>query len=436
MRERLTTQRIEALQCPAGKKQVFLWDKDTRSLAVRATKNERAFVFQGTLDGRSIRITIGSCGTWTIAQARERARELQRMIDRGIDPRDEIRRQQQAAEAERQRRRAAQVLALDVWLRYCEERRSAWGPRHHADHLQLVQAGGEPKKRGPGLTQPGPLRELLSSPLAELDAQAVEAWAARHAPQRPTVARLALRLLSVFLNWCRAHPDYQHALPRDGNPAKSRKARETLGAPRAKKDALQREQLATWFAVARQQDPVIGTYLQTLLLTGARPGEILGLRWDGVDFEWRSLTIRDKVEGERTIPLAPYVARLLSALPRRGPYVFMSGRADGPISSPNHAALRVCRIAGVPPVTLHGLRRSFGTLAEWVEAPAGVVAQIMGHKPSAIAERHYRARPLDLLRQWHTRVEAWILQQAGIEQPKASGARSLALVVSANKQPR
>jgi hypothetical protein len=46
------------------------------------------------------------------------------------------------------------------------------------------------------------------------------------------------------------------------------------------------------------------------------------------------------------------------------------------------------------------------------------VAQIMGHKPSAIAEKHYRRRPLDLLRMWHTRIEVWILEQACIEQPK------------------
>jgi integrase len=65
-------------------------------------------------------------------------------------------------------------------------------------------------------------------------------------------------------------------------------------------------------------------------------------------------------------------------------------------------------------LTLHGLRRSFGTLAEWVECPAGVTAQLMGHKPSAIAEKHYRQRPLDLLRQWHVKIEAWVLEQAGI----------------------
>lgn len=50
-----------------------------------------------------------------------------------------------------------------------------------------------------------------------------------------------------------------------------------------------------------------------------------------------------------------------------------------------------------------------------MEVPAGIVAQIMGHKPSAIAEKHYIQRELDLLHLWHVKIESWILEQAGIE---------------------
>ena len=86
-------------------------------------------------------------------------------------------------------------------------------------------------------------------------------------------------------------------------------------------------------------------------------------------------------------------------------------------------------VAGIPKVAIHGLRRTFKNMAEWVEVPAGVTAQLMGHKPSAIAERHYTSRPLDLLRAWHVKIEAWILEQAGVEQPKEEQA-SLRLVKS------
>ena len=59
--------------------------------------------------------------------------------------------------------------------------------------------------------------------------------------------------------------------------------------------------------------------------------------------------------------------------------------------------------------------RSPHVLTEWLDVPAGVVAQIMGHKPSATAEKHYKRRPLDLLRMHHERIEAWILEEAGVE---------------------
>ena len=42
------------------------------------------------------------------------------------------------------------------------------------------------------------------------------------------------------------------------------------------------------------------------------------------------------------------------------------------------------------------------------------MAQLMGHKQSATAKKHYTVRPLDLLRVHHERIEAWILEQAGV----------------------
>jgi hypothetical protein len=59
------------------------------------------------------------------------------------------------------------------------------------------------------------------------------------------------------------------------------------------------------------------------------------------------------------------------------------------------------------------LRRSFASLTEWLEVPAGVVAQIQRRKPSATAEKHYKVSPLDLLRVHQERIEARILEQAG-----------------------
>ena len=423
-RVNLTAGAIGRFTCPAGKQQAFMRDSEAPGLRVRVTAaGAKSFVYEAKLNRQTIRRTIGDVKLWSIEQARTEARRLAVVLDNGQDPR-EIERQQQADKATAKAAAAVQAATVgEVWAVYLEARRPHWGARHHADHVKLVQAGGEVSKRGTrgrGVTVAGPLHSLMGLTLRDLTAPAIEAWAAREAQTRPTSARLAWRCLKAFLSWCAEQPEYAPVLP-SVNPAKTKKAREALGKAGIKQDALLREQLPAWFAAVRSiGNATVSAYLQTLLLTGARPGEVLAMRWDDLNTQWRGLTIRDKVEGERVIPLTPYVWHLLAALPRRNEFVFSSNPRGGtkkaaPISSPNNPLAQACKVAGISPITLHGLRRSFKSLTEWLECPAGVVAQIMGHKPSATAEKHYTVRPLDLVRIHHERIEAWILEQAGVQ---------------------
>lgn len=262
--------------------------------------------------------------------------------------------------------------------------------------------------------------------LSELSPERVKAWLKTENFARPTKTALAFRLLRAFVGWCEEHPDYRGIV--DTESCSQKRVRQEVAKGNSKaSDTLQREQLAAWFNAVRSiGNPVTAAYLQTVILTGARRDEILSLRWTDVDFQWHSLSIADKVEGLRIIPLTPYVASLLATLPRRKdkegkplPWVFSSPTAaSGRIQDPRLQLDKACMVAGIPKVTVHGLRRTFKNMSEWAESPAGVTAQLMGHKPSAIAERHYTSRSLDLLRKWHVKIEAWMLEQAGIEQPK------------------
>ena len=424
-----TAGRVSAFKCPPDKKQAFLWDATAQGLGLRTTPTGKpAYVFQAEYLGKAIRITIGGVEAWSIPQAREKARELQRLIDEGTDPRM-VKREALAAASEQQARETAQAVTVaQAWGEYIEARKPHWGELHLRDHIGMMAEGGEPKKRGKGLTTPGPLAAFAPMRLADLTPQAIEAWAQREGTERPARARLAKSLLQGFLNWCQEQSQFAQALPTQGITI-TRQARQNLGKAKPKTDSLAREQLPAWFeAVQSITNPTIAAYVQTLLLTGARPNEILALKWEQLDTRWRGITLRDKdesrggAEGFRVIPLTPYVHCLLANLPRRSEYVF-SGETGKPLHKPNTRHTQACAVAGLPHITLHGLRRSFGSLAEWLELPAGVVAQIQGHKPSATAEKHYRVRPLDLLRVHHEKLEAWILEQAGIafeaqEQPQ------------------
>ena len=406
-----TGAKVSKFKCPSEKGQAFMWDSTTKGLGLRATPSGKpSYVFQALYQGKDVRLTIGSPDSWALPQAQEKARELQRNIDEGKDPRD-LKRDALAAQVQSDAlNKAGNLTVQEVWTVYIEQRRSYWGPLHYQDHINKTKTGGLPSaKRGDKrLTTAGPLATFMPLPLKDLDQATIEAWAVKEGRLRPTSARLAWRLLTVF----------------------------------------QKGQLKDWFAATQQiHNPTISAALQVLLLTGARLNEVLTIRWEDVNIQWKGVTINDKVEGAREIPLTPYVEHLITSLPRRNGYVFASARSldmsphniarrkrkanargqqasvgsmvetsvKGHISVPNTSHTRACRTVGLGGLTLHGLRRSFKSLTEWLEVPVGVVAQIQGHKPSATAEKHYTVRPLELLRVHHEKIERWILEQACIE---------------------
>ena len=411
-----TAGRVSGFKCPPNKAQAFLWDATAPGLGLRATPaGKPAYVFQGVYQGATIRLTIGSPDAWSIPDAQAKARELQRLIDEGKDPR-ELKREALAAHAEKQAAAAANAVTVgEAWERYLEQRRPFWGERNYLDHVRMAQAGGEKRKRLPGVkTMPGPLAELMPLRLVELTAPAIEAWAAKEAQDRPARVRLALRLLKAFMRWAATEPDLKGKA--DPTATSAKKVREVAGKAKPKNDYLQREQLPAWFAHVRQiQNPAIAAYLQCLLLTGARREELAELKWEDVNFQWRGMELKDKIEGRRAVPLTPFVAHLLATLPRRNEWVFSSPTsASGRLTEPSIAHRQACTAAGLE-LTLHGLRRSFASLCEWLDIPGGISAQIQGHAPQGVREQNYIRRPLDLLRVHHERIEAWILEQAGVQ---------------------
>lgn len=441
-RIKLTPGRIEAAQCPDSKQQVILRDAEQPGLGLRVTAGSKSYIFQGKLAGQVIRMTLGDTQTLTLSEARDKAAELRAVIRAGRDPRI-VKAERTAADlAQRESAKRGNVPALEAWNEYMKVRaRVKWSARTLLDHQRLSDPGGRPKtrgrKKGEGdTTQPGPLYDLLQRPLAEITDEAVQAWLSEQ-QHRPTVARFAYVRLRAFLRWCEGRAAYKGI----AQPAavEAKEVKELVPSPKARTDTLERQHLAAWFdAVLKLDNPVHSAYLQTVLLTGARREEVAKLQWSDVDFRWNTIRIDGKT-GERIIPLPRYLKSVLLKLKaindtppnvknikgepaqewKASKWVFPSRTAkSGYIAEPRLSHQRALKMAGLPHVTIHGLRRTFGSLAEWVDLPAGVIPQIQGHAPTATAEKHYRVRPVDLLAKWHNEYEAWMLAQAGIEQPQ------------------
>ena len=432
-----TAGRVSGFKCPLDKKQAFLWDATAPGLGLRTTPaGKPAYVFQSVYRGKDIRITIGSPAAWSISEAQAKARELQRLIDGGKDPRD-LKRDALAAQAEKQAAAAAKVEADkaaaltvgDLWPLYLAtgkpKRKDAWKPRYRADLEAMAARGGETKKRGQGLTRPGPLYPLLALPLAGVNEDTLKSWFDREAELGKHQAARALMMFRGFLRWCATRPEYRSLTDRDAGKAPA--ILESLPPNTRRTDALDSAQIAGWWAGTEQlSNRTASVYLRALLLTGARREEMAALRWQDVDFRGRKLTIADKVEMTRTIPLTPYLAQLLATLPRVGPYVFASTGKAGRIVDARASHDQVLEHAQVKHLTFHGLRRTFTRQARKI-APAGVPAQIAGHAPSAVAEG-YAILSLDELRPHAECVEAHILSLAGVQFDAQTAPDSLRVV--------
>lgn len=429
-----TAGRVSGFKCPPDKKQAFMWDATAPGLGLRATPaGKPAYVFQSVYLGKDLRITIGSPAAWSIPDAQAKARELQRLIDEGKDPRD-LKREALAVHAEKQAAAAARALTVgEVWPLYLEngkpKRRDAWKPRYRADLEAMAAPGGEKKKRGQGTTRPGPLYPLLALPLAGVNEDTLKSWYDREAVAGKHQAARALMMFRGFLRWCAARPEYRSLTDRDAGKAAA--IVESLPSTTRRTDALEAAQVPGWWAGVEQlSNRTASAYLRALLLTGARREELAALTWANVDFQWRKLTIADKVDTTRTIPLSPYMAQMLATLPRVGPYVFASTGKAGRITDTRASHAKALQSAAIEGLTIHGLRRSFSLLGEAAGAPAGAIAQVMGHKPSATAEG-YRPRSIDALRPFLEQIEAHILSLARVQFDAKAAPGALRVVATA-----
>ncbi|MGU3289032.1 tyrosine-type recombinase/integrase [Acinetobacter radioresistens] len=405
---------IEKLECTSSTKPSFYWDDSTSGFGVKVTpKNKKTYIFQGRIGTNTRRITIGQVKDLRLSDAREKAKELAVMCTQGIDPKVEKTKRIKSNQEYLKTEKRKEILFKEAWDIYLEENKERWRERTYLDHLLLSKGGFDDIKKFN--YKPQPIFELLETKLSDLDNNFFSEWLQSN-NYRETTASKAFRLVRAFLNWCEEDDRFQGIAP--PNAIKSKKVRSKVKPIQARKDCLLKEQLEIWFStVLNSQNKTLATFYICCLLTGARKEEFLSLKWIDLDFRWKTIQLKDKVEDRgRTIPMTQYVEKLLLDLKKTNDsdYIFSSSTSvTGYIVNPYKEFKKICREIDID-LTIHGLRRSFKSLAEWVDIPVGVTAQISGHKPSALAEKHYTVRPMDMLRNHLQKFEDWVLEQAKV----------------------
>lgn len=179
-------------------------------------------------------------------------------------------------------------------------------------------------------------------------------------------------------------------------------------------DAWTREEVMGILELAREKEPRAYPVLHTLLSTGLRRGEALGLQWRDIDWARHKIHVRrsrvrdqtgtPKSGKARQVDMSPQLERVLRAVqaerrrahPWRDPdgWVFTSRDGRRPLAETvfNRAWQRLrCRFEknGIRLLTLHSARHTWATLALRAGKSIKWIADQLGHSDPAFTLRIY-----------------------------------------------
>ncbi|UZT80738.1 integrase arm-type DNA-binding domain-containing protein [Ectopseudomonas chengduensis] len=330
-------------------------------------------------------IGLGSYPEVSLAEAREKARELRKQVRDGIDPIEERKVTKVRAALEAAKSKTFEECANA----YIEANRAGWKNEKHVQQWQNTLATYAFPKIGQlpvAAIDTGLVLNVLQQETGEDKAQL---WHAK----TETASRLRGRLESI-LDWA-AFRGY-----REGeNPARWKGHLEHELPARSKVQkvehhaALPYAELGAFMVELRKREGLSARALEFAILTAARSGEVRGATWAEIDLPGRIWTVpaeRMKAGKEHRVPLSDEAVKLLEALPRivGNPYVFPAPRGGQLSDMALTAVLRRMERGGL---TQHGFRSTFRDWAgETTAYPREVCEHALAHKLADGVEAAYQ----------------------------------------------
>ena len=130
--------------------------------------------------------------------------------------------------------------------------------------------------------------------------------------------------------------------------------------------------------------------IRLLILTGARRGEILSLKWGEVNFERGCLELSDSKTGEKEVFLPPAALQVLHELPRveSNPHVIVGARQGAHLVNIKDPWSIIRSAAGLDDVRLHDLRHSFASVGARGGMSLPVIGALLGHRETSTTARY------------------------------------------------
>ena len=322
---------------------------------------------------------LGGADVVTLNQARDRALEYRRMAKQGLNPRFNVRQEIPTFEE------VAQQVHID--------RMPTWkNAKHGQQWINTLRDYAFPKIGRMPIDSIGQPEVMMC--LAPI-------WTDKH----ETAKRLAQRIKTV-LDVARSK-----GFRSGENPVTAIKDAQALPKVKAKPkhhNAMRWQDVPAFYADLKTRNAMAAKALMFTCLTGSRTGEVLGLRWEEIDFDarlWTCPAIRMKTGNDHRVPLTGEMLAIIEPLKAMASdYVFEGQKRHKPLS--NMSMLMLLRRMQVEGVTVHGFRSTFRDWAsEVANAPREVAEMSLAHTVGSNVERAY-ARS-DLLEKRRALMERW-----------------------------
>jgi integrase len=358
---RLTDAIVRRLPPPKQGKAITV-DTDVPGFGIRITANEaRSYVLRYTTRaGRERTYTIGDATVWRTTQARDKAKELRREIEDGGDPLGAI-------EAEREAPTVTNLIE-----RFRAEHLPKKRPGTVKDYECLLRVHIEPHF--------GQHTKVADITFGDIDAlhRKISAAGSPYQANRAVTVLSKMFALAVRWGW------------RESNPVKGIERNTEYHRRRY----LSGDELVRLIkALGEYRERQTADAIRLLLLTGARKGEVLGMRWSDVaDGVWSKPASSTKQKRDHEVPLSAPALQLLSDIRKRqhprAEFVFPSDGATGHLVELKISWQQIIKAAGIEGLRVHDLRHSYASQLVSGGASLPLIGALLGHSNPTTTARY------------------------------------------------
>jgi integrase len=387
MRTKLTTKLLESLQ-PATGRRYEVRDEVVAGLHIRVSVTGiKVWCLTAKVNDTARRIKIGSYPILSIADARERAREIQRDIQLG----------KYTTKAEQRAKQTIGDVIPQFINLYAKPRNRSWkSTRQVLKKFESLNAMPVDAVRRVDVVKI--LDDLIASGLT-------------------VGTNRALAAIKKLFAWCVDRGVIDHS-PLVGLRAPAKEV--------SRDRVLSESEIVSCWRASEVEGFPFEQFAKILILTGQRRGEVAGMEWDEVDFDKATWTIpskRAKNAKQHTVPLAPLAISILDGLPRflNSKLLFTTTGAT-PVSGFGRLKWRLEKEVGGTNWRFHDLRRTVATNMAMMGVLPHVIEAVLNHRSgivsgvAAVYNRHaYLEEKRRALEGWAAKVATFVCENANAD---------------------